>query len=152
MIIYRIENASRSHDPISGIGAELHGGRWNRVGQRVVYCSTHRSLAMLEVLVHVHKTNAFPMNRVMVAIELPDDDLPAVQTSHLPKDWNKLTTYRYTQHVFEMHCQRPALLAVRIPSVIVPEEHNVMIDPQHADFLSVKIHSIKPIEWDKRLL
>ncbi len=152
MRVYRIESRDRSADPLTGIGAELYGGRWNQVGQRAVYCATYRSLAMLEILVHVSHRAIFPANRVMITLDLPEDELPLIKASQLPKGWDDLTSYHKTERVFNQRCKKKGLLGLRLPSVIVHEEFNVILDPEHPKFDQVKIIERKPIEWDKRLL
>lgn len=61
-------------DDLAGTGARLTGGRWNRPGQPVLYCAASPALACLETLVHLG-TGSLPMNRYLVAIDIPDASL-----------------------------------------------------------------------------
>ena len=52
MIAYRIADAR--HPIFDGTGAMLRGGRWNSIGQRVIYAAESYAGAMLEILVHAN--------------------------------------------------------------------------------------------------
>ena len=152
MLVYRIENSIRQDEALSGLGAELYGGRWNTIGEKAVYCATHRSLAMLEVLAHVRHQNLFPVNRVMITIEIPDQHVESVDEQSLDPNWRDLSTYHRTNSVFSNYCLNRNLLALLVPSVIVPEEYNMILNPIHSAFKTVQVMNKKPLEWDQRLL
>ena len=69
----------------------------------------------------------------------------------LPPDWKDLTSYHTTEHFFHDYCVKVGALAMYVPSVIVPEEFNVVVDPNHALFHEVQIIYVQSIEWDRRL-
>lgn len=152
MLVYRIDHVSRQDNALTGIGAERYGGRWNAVGEKAVYCAAHRSLALLEVLAHVRQQSLFPIDRVMLSIALPTEELDVLDVSSLPKGWNDLTSYQFSASVFAKHCLANNKIGLKVPSAIVPEEFNVILNPLHADFAQVKVVDKKLIEWDERLL
>ena len=152
MVVYRIDNASRQKNALTGIGAELYGGRWNAIGEKAVYCAEHRSLAMLEILAHAGQQALFPVNRVMFKIELPVDHLDEIRVSSLPKAWNDLASYHSTDNLFGKHCLSKNKLGLKVPSVIVPDEFNVILNPMHEYFKQIKVLDKKLIKWDGRLL
>jgi RES domain-containing protein len=81
-------------DDLTGAGARLTGGRWNRPGQPVLYCAASPALACLETLVHLG-TGSLPMNRYLVAIDIPDAfwAARAVETlASLPVGWDAVPT------------------------------------------------------------
>jgi RES domain-containing protein len=140
-----------AHD-LSGKGAEKSGGRWNRVGTPMVYCSTTRALACLETLVHLAK-KPLPLNRYLVEIKMPEsawaaavelegstlvgwDAEPAGMTS---LDWGTAWAAGGTT------------LLARVPSVVVPEEFNVLINPAHLDLVSLKAVKVRKWLYDARL-
>jgi RES domain-containing protein len=45
--------------------------------------------------------------------------------------------------------RRSALL--RVPSWIVPESYNVLINPAHPDAPSIQLGSVRPFQFDQRL-
>jgi RES domain-containing protein len=152
MEIYRIESAERQDEALSGMGAELFGGRWNRIGERAVYCASHRSLAMLEILAHVRSKALFPVNRIIISIELPVERIFTLKLNDLQVGWDAPASYWITEGVFEQYCLLKNRLAIRVPSVIVPEEYNLVLNPGHAKFKQVKILSTKKLVWDDRLI
>ena len=140
-----------AHD-LNGKGAEKSGGRWNRAGTPVVYCSVTRALACLETLVHLAK-HPLPLNRYLVKITVPAaawaaaveldggalvgwDAEPAGKAS---LDWGTAWA-----------AGRETLLA-RVPSVVVPEEFNVLINPAHAHITRVKARKVRKWLYDSRL-
>ena len=86
MEVFRVSATRRARD-LSGVGARLHGGRWNHKGFPVVYASTSRSLASLEFLVHVPWGIA-PDDLSMISIFIPDDaSLEVLHLDDLPAGW-----------------------------------------------------------------
>ncbi|MBY4899046.1 RES family NAD+ phosphorylase [Cupriavidus sp. AU9028] len=139
-----------AHD-IGGKGAELTGGRWNRTGTPMVYAASSRALACLETLVHLG--GSLPLNRYLVGFVVPTvawtsavqldpanhvgwDALPAGKTSI---DWG--TAWAAGQ----------SSLLAKVPSVIVPEEYNVLINPAHPDIGTVQATKIRKWHYDPRM-
>ena len=52
LLAWRIDALAFAGSWDSGIGAELYGGRWNRKGQRAVYCSLDPATCLVEAAVH----------------------------------------------------------------------------------------------------
>ncbi|MFN3490402.1 MAG: RES family NAD+ phosphorylase, partial [Emticicia sp.] len=78
MEVFRLSSAKYATD-LSGTGAKIHGGRWNRKGDAVLYTAGTRALALVEVLVHT--TNAFlPLNYQLITIYIPDDSILTIPT------------------------------------------------------------------------
>jgi hypothetical protein len=73
VVVYRIVNVKHKDSALSGVGAEMVGGRWNEVGMRAVYCSENISLALLEYYVHSENIEYLPKEIVVARIEFPDD-------------------------------------------------------------------------------
>ena len=136
-IIWRIATEARAYsaDDLSGVGAALTGGRWNDIGTPMVYASSSRALACLETLVHLNAA-ALPLNRYIVEIPVPDPVWNAavqIAAEELPVGWDAepagMTSLRFgTEWV-----RRSKSALMLVPSVIVPEEHNILINPAHPD-------------------
>lgn len=143
MRLFRIYNERRS--PSDSFGAKLLGGRWNPQGYGVLYASTHLSLACLEKLVHLgSQANPGKMRYAFTDIASAHDSLDPRRefvhkgeqcTAEIGKQWI-------------VHAQS---LAVRVPSVLIPEEDNVLLNPFHEDYASLQWDS-QPFDWDLRLL
>jgi RES domain-containing protein len=142
----------QAHD-LSGKGAEVSGGRWNRPGTPLVYTSTTRALACLETVVHLG-AGSLPLNRYLVAIELPQAlwDAAAVLDPATLVGWDAEPAGQASLAWGEAWVRGNSSLLARVPSVIVPEEHNVLINPRHPD--AGQLQAVKQRRWlyDARLL
>ncbi len=137
MKLWRIATETRSHaaNDISGTGAALRPGRWNREGERVVYCAQSLALAVLETSAYVG-AGGLPLNRFVVAIDVPDAAWKSriqLQPADLEPAWDAIPAGLASIQAGSRWLvdARSALLLV--PSVIVPEEFAVLINPAHPD-------------------
>lgn len=155
VMLYRIATdttAYQAHD-MGGKGAEKTGGRWNRPGRPVVYTARSIALAALETVVHLD-AGALPLNRFLVEIEIPDDVWTAGITktdSTLPVGWTALPTGMVSLDVGDDWLASKASALLMVPSVIVPEECNVLINPLHGDATRIKARKARPWFYDSRL-
>jgi RES domain-containing protein len=148
MIVYRITNEAYRND-ISGTGAALFGSRWNSRGIYLLYTSQSISLSILESLVHL-KQSVIPPSQYLLHIELPDEKETAeISFTKMRKGWKQ--DLDYTQWMGDQFVQNKQNLFLKVPSVIVPEESNVLLNPLHKDYKKVKIIASELLELDKRL-
>ncbi|MCI1210209.1 MAG: RES family NAD+ phosphorylase [Treponema sp.] len=140
MTVFRIAK-QQWIDDLSGRGAGLTGGRWNLKGVPAVYTSTSLSLCICEILVHTDK-DIPPSGMYYAEIELSDE---LISDTYAGTDLSEDTARIGTGWLKEK-----TSLAIRVPSAVVPEEYNVIINPQHADFGTVKIKSRRPCRFDTR--
>jgi RES domain-containing protein len=154
--VWRIatDTATYQADDLSGAGAIATGGRWNEPGISLVYTSETRALACLETVVHLN-AGGLPFNRYLVEITIPDDVWAKAQVetpSGLGVGWDAEPAGQVSIQFGTtwVRSGRSALLV--IPSVIVQEERNVLINPAHAD--SARIAAVKQRRWlyDPRLI
>jgi RES domain-containing protein len=142
-----------AHD-LSGKGAEKDGGRWNPVGMAAVYTSTTRALACLETVVHFN-AGGLPLNRYLVQVEVPDDlwgKAVAVDPATLPLGWDAAPPGKVSLDLGEAWLKERASVLLVVPSVIVPEERNVLINPLHPDAHRVAAQKVRKWTYDPRLL
>lgn len=153
MLIYRIDRKKRQHDTLSGIGAEIYGGRWNLPGTRAVYCAGSRSLAILEMLVHMDMKHV-PNDRILVKIKVSDDvAIRYHDRKKLPPDWDKFPYTHASQKVFTDWIHREAAGPVlALPSAVVPEEWNFILNPLHQKMTEIRVVEVQPLAIDERLL
>ncbi|MGN6801446.1 MAG: RES family NAD+ phosphorylase [Ginsengibacter sp.] len=149
MIVYRITN-ERFKDDISGKGAALYGGRWNFAGRPMLYTSQFISLCILESLVHLQR-GQFPDAQYLLHIEIPEGLSSSEITFKRIKDRWKTET-EYTQFLGDDFLKNELSLMLKVPSVVVPQEHNFLLNPMHHDFKKIKIVSSELLELDKRLM
>lgn len=148
MILYRIVRCIYAND-LSGAGARLYGGRWNSEGRAMVYLASSRSLAVLEALVHLSPTN-IPKDFCIVTINAPDD-FAEINPKSLPGNWKDYPEQNILKQTGNVFLQEKKHLLLKVPSAIVQEEFNYLLNPLHKQFDSVKILSKEPFSFDERL-
>ena len=147
MILYRFARQIYSND-ISGNGAKKLGGRWNSPGFPVVYTSTAISLSLLELFVY-HTTYEVILVNVLMRIETPDIPVQSLSDNSLKQNWQK--DIDYSRFIGNEFLKSKKSLLLKVPSVIIPEEYNMIINPVHPDFKKVKIIKAAPFQFDARL-
>lgn len=151
MIIYRLCRKIYSKD-LTGQGAEKSGGRWNSKGIAVIYTSESRALCLAEMAVNL-PLNLLPSDFTMVSISIPDDSpMDALTTKKLPSDWSNFPHSHSTQKLGDDFIATGKFLALKVPSAVVPMEHNILINPHHPLISKVKIMDVSDFVFDGRLL
>jgi RES domain-containing protein len=155
MRIWRIAADTREYtaDDLSGKGAEKTGGRWNQEGSPVVYCASSVALACLETVVHLDLAG-LPLNRFLVAIDVPDriwaarEEWPA---EALSVGWSAIPEGKVSVEAGERWLAGLASALLLVPSVIVPEEFNVLVNPRHPAARGITAAKRRPWFFDQRL-
>lgn len=137
-------------DAFSGEGARRYGGRWNGPGRPVVYASEHLSLAALETLAHAERSR-FQREYVAFAVEVPSDLVLMLRRDDLPSDWRARPNSPGARAIGDAWLAQEASVALLVPSVLVPQEHNLLLNPQHPRFDLVTIGAGAPFRFDERL-
>ena len=146
--VYRICKNKYAND-LKGTGAYISGGRWNTVGNFVLYTSSTVSLSMLEVLVHV-SSYTWPNDMSLVTIQIPDGSIKNIEINDLPKDWNTLPSSDSAQKIGDQWLSENKFLVLSVPSVVNPYEVNYLINPDHPLFRDIQIEKIEPWSFDQR--
>ena len=151
-VLWRIavETPAYPASDLSGTGARITGGRWNSKGSPVVYCSTSIALATLET-VHYLRGGGLPFNRYLVRIAIPDVVWNARQVlDPFPGGWDAIPAGLSGKRAGDgwIAAGKSALLLV--PSVIVPDEYNVLLNPRHADAEAVTASTVRRWSYDPR--
>ncbi|MBP9803363.1 MAG: RES family NAD+ phosphorylase [Candidatus Accumulibacter sp.] len=154
--LWRIAVAARSiaATDLSGRGAEHTGGCWNSVGRPVVYASTRISLACLETVVHLN-AGGLPLNRVLVRIDVPDEVWVARQSlwgTSRADGWHAVPAASASVDAGNAWLDGLASSLLLVPSAIVPEEFNVLLNPRQVDAAGVMATVVRPWSYDGRLL
>lgn len=151
MKLFRIARASQIND-LSGTGARLYGGRWNEKGVAIIYTSECRSLAALEWLVHVTMRTA-PADLNIIKFEVPDRvGIRQIDVADLPPDWTGHPAPQFLRKTGSDWVKSKKSLLLRVPSAIIKEEFNVLINPMHPDMSLVKTYSPERFAFDDRLV
>jgi RES domain-containing protein len=146
MELFRITRSEYQND-LSGKGAYYHGGRWNSPRNAMLYTCSRRSLAMLEILVHWQRPTP-PPDYVVVVLYVPDSMKFAQGVDVIP-DWQ--LEPQWTRETGDKWLQQKHSLLLRVPSVVVRNESNYLINPNHPEAEAVKVINIEPFEFDSRL-
>jgi RES domain-containing protein len=148
---FRIAKTRHIHD-LSGIGAMLYGGRWNHKNIPVVYASENRSLATVEFLVHV-PLSIVPNDLSIACLEIPDDIVSEqISMNDLPKNWREYPAPPELAKLGSAWALEKRSLLLRVPSVVVPNEFNILINPRHQGIHIVTISRVERYTFDSRLL
>ena len=134
----------------SGHGAELSGGRWNGKGVPAIYASESIALCTTEIAVHI-PMGMLPLNYVLVYYEIPDESIETIDLQDLPDRWNSYPHSSSTQQIGDNFIRQNASLALKVPSAVVPQESNFLINPKHEEISKIKILDVAPYNFDVRL-
>ena len=138
-------------DALTGAGAKAMSGRWNERGVGMVYASDSIALACLETLVHLV---GLPFNRFLVAVAIPDDVWLAAQREtpdSLKVGWDAEPAGRASIAAGTAWARSAASALLLIPSAIVPEATNLLINPAHADTARITARKVRRWLYDPRL-
>lgn len=146
-----VEAPTYAANDMTGTGAKISGGRWNSPGTPMVYASVNIALAALETLTYI-RSSALPFNRYLISIEIPDDIWnQRLVVDPLPGGWDAIpsgiTSKKFgDKWITDRHS--PLLV---VPSVIIPDEQNVLINPAHPDVGKIIATTIKRWTYDLRV-
>ena len=138
-------------DAFGGEGSRLFGGRWNSPGGRVTYVSSSLSLAALETLVHADRRR-FEREYVAFKLTIPETLVLELRDENLPKDWQARAVSEGARRVGDAWLAAQASVALSVPSVIVPEERNYLLNPEHPQFSELTIEDPRPFRFDARFV
>lgn len=136
---YRIVAPHWAASAFSGEGAAKYGGRWNPAGTRVVYLAGSRALAALEMLVHLPG----PLSRAKPYVIL-EAHVPKAAILDAPQAQDPIAT-----GVEWLASGRS--LALKVPSHLVPEEPNYLVNPNHPEMRGLRIGAPVGFHFDPRL-
>ncbi len=149
MLLYRISRKIHA-SKLDGEGARLFGGRWNNVGTRCIYASETRALAVLEFIVNT-PASEMPEDLVLITLKVPEEVNLVHQPKDLPDDWNLKRAPLSTRNFGDKLLNDGTHLLIRLPSVVIPEEYNCIINPLHAAIKGIKVENITPFSLDERV-
>lgn len=145
MIVFRCSLRKWAAD-LSGTGSYLHGGRWNTPGTRMIYTAENNVLAAFEVALRI-PLDQITKNYVMIPIEVPDGTEPYIP--RLPKTW--YTDVELSQKIGDNFAKQSKHLLMKVPSALISDSFNYLINPAHELIKKVKPKEPRPILFDKRL-
>lgn len=147
---WRIVKRRYQERALEGEGARIHGGRWNTPGRPVVYASESRALAMLEVLAGLGSARTLPAY-VLIGLSFDASRVTTVDPEALPEGWRRRPPPESTRRIGDRWLAEGASVVLRVPSALVPQESNYLLNPRHPDFAAVRVEGLEPLELDPRL-
>jgi RES domain-containing protein len=147
---WRIVKEKHAAEAFTGEGAVKFGGRWNSPGVRVVYTSGSQALAALELLVHLNPPQFFTLKAFQIHFDeglvrkLPDEELPS--------GWKAEPPAASTMRLGDRWAAELRSPVLEVPSVLIPEESNYILNPLHPDFSRIAIGEPQDFVFDPRLL
>lgn len=148
MDVWRIAKEKYALDKL-GTGARIAGGRWNSVNVPMIYTGMTIEIASFEKLVHL--SGELPDDLVLVKISIPDDILIMDGTDGLPSNWDAFPSSAEAQAFGNDFIQQGAFMAMVVPSVVIPEARNVLINPNHVDWGKCTMEILRAFSYDQRL-
>ena len=147
---WRIVKRRHVATAFDGEGARRFGGRWNSPGRLAVYTSSSVALALLELLVHLDVAHALPALSVF-RVDFADELLEIVTASDLPSGWRAARGVTATRRVGDAWLGAARTPVLAVPSAIVPQELNYVLNPAHPGFARLAVGSAAPFRLDRRL-
>lgn len=148
MLVYRI-SLTKWADSLAGSGFPA---RWNPKGVYVIYTAESRALACLENLVH-RSGEGLHQNFSLIEISVPDDTaLQTIELNALPDNWHHISGYPVCRAMGREWAADHKSLLMRVPSSIIRDEFNILINPNHPEFKQVKIKRKIPFSFDRRFM
>ena len=142
---------SRQYADLSGEGGVYASGRWHTKGHPIVYTGGSRSLAVLEKLVHTDPAD-LPDDQVLITVEIADDvSFETISLAAVPPSWTTPLDPS-CMALGDAWLQRMSAAVLRVPSAVVPEEWNYLINPLQRDAKQVAITHVRPFQFDERLV
>jgi RES domain-containing protein len=148
-VVWRIARRRYALDRL-GAGARAAGGRWNRPDTPVVYAGGSVAIAALERFVHL--AGIVPPDLVLVRITLPErhsSERPA--RAELPRGWDLVPPGPASMDFGTEWARAARSLVLRVPSALVPEEDNAVLNPRHPEFPGVALTVERPFRYDPRM-
>ena len=144
---WRLVPPPQEKTAFDGEGARRYGGRWNSAGVPMVYASEHQSLAVLEVRVHIAMSGVYKS----FAFDFADGLMRTFPVQQLPKDWQHEPPPVSLQRLGDQWVKAGDSVILAVPSAIVPNELNFLLNPRHPDISKIQIHTATDLTLDRRL-
>lgn len=149
MKVYRISKCQYIED-LEGTGAARYPGRWNSKGVYILYTAATPSLALLESVVHI--SNIAISSYCMICLNVPEDKIKTITAAELPDNWFVNPAIDALKQTGDSFIKENKFLGLKIPSAIMPEENNFLLNPAHPDFKKISTVYVRTIPIDERFL
>jgi RES domain-containing protein len=149
MRVYRISKCEYIND-LNGTGAANYPGRWHSKGTYILYTAATPSLALLESVVHI--SNIAVASYCMICLSVPEESMQEITAQQLPPDWFVNPPPDVLKNLGNRFVRENKYLVLKVPSAIMPEESNFLLNPSHDDFRKISVIYTRNIPIDERFL
>jgi RES domain-containing protein len=149
MRVYRIFPERFQKKAFTGIGGLYAARRWNHLGTLMVYCATSPALAALEFFVNLEQNQA-PDDLLLAGAVVADELIEPLNLQSLPADWRELNNL-VCRDLGSGWAASGRSVALRVPSVVVDGDWNVLLNPRHPDFNKIELAAPQPFHYDERM-
>jgi RES domain-containing protein len=149
MIVYRITKSKRASD-ISGFGASIHPGRWNKKGTPVLYTGINKEIALLENIVHIPPMISPKLD--ILTIEIPDDSISKIEKNELPRNWAQFPAPTVLSEIGQKWIDEQETIALMVPSSIIHTSFNILLNCNHLRYNEIRILEQSRFYFDSRLV
>lgn len=149
MQVYRISKCRYIKD-LSGAGSARFPGRWHSKGTHVLYTAGSPSLALLESVVHL--SGIVLESYCLLSLDIPVNSIAEVHPDIIDGNWHYYPAPSSLRQIGDQFVRDNKYLALRVPSAIIPEESNYLINPGHKDFAQVSMVFQRELDIDRRLI
>lgn len=148
MELYRISQTRYAND-LSGEGSRLYGARWNNIGTPCIYTAENRALSLCELFCSSNFETIIP-KLSLITYSLETDDIFTVEVASLASNWNQIKHPIETKEFGTELILSNKYALIKVPSVVMEEEFNCIVNIFHPDFKSLKIKHIRNFDIDER--
>jgi RES domain-containing protein len=126
MKVYRISKCQYIDD-LSCTGAANYSGRWHSKGIHILYTAASPSLALLESVAHI--SNIIVSFFCMICLDVPEDKIYEIKVIDLPDNWYTNPFPDFLKSYGDRFIAENKFFGLKVPSVIMPEESNILLNP-----------------------
>lgn len=147
---WRIVKKQRAARAFDGEGARLFGGRWNSPGVAMVYVASTRALAVLELAVHLDRSTLLA-SFVLIPCKFAERLVTRLDRAVLPSHWRRNPAPPELASIGDAWIKQAQSVVLAVPSAIIEEEMDYLLNPGHADFSAITVGHPEPFEFDQRM-
>jgi len=146
--VYRITGKRFSKD-LTGTGAAMYGGRWNKKGTPVLYTSANKATALLETVVHTPPMLIPELD--ILTFDIPNDSVTEISINDLPKNWSDYPAPAILAEIGYNWALKSETVALKVPCCIIEDSFNFILNCRHPEYTKVKLLEHTGFHFDKRL-
>lgn len=135
---------------MSGTGAAMFGGRWNKKGAPVIYTGSSKEIALLETIVHTPPMLVPDLE--ILTLDIPKNSITKLIPENLPANWADYPAPSVLGEIAQKWIDKGETIALQVPSCIIHSTYNYILNCRHPNYSKVKLVTHSPFHIDKRLL